>query len=256
MYNYNASNSNPNTQQGLVYGTNIQPTVDYSQYTPKIVTTAGLDMSGWQWLQDNLGYTFGHDPKSNKYYYYDAATGVIYDYTEYYTAMGYVNGKLESKESSSTTKSKKKTTGTSSTKKKDTKDDQIVRTAGGQIWVDKTLDEWDPDDHRMFIGDLNKELSEDTLKRAFSDYPSVTKVRIVRDNKSGYSKGYGFIAFSDPNDFIKAFREMNGKYVGNRPIKLRKSTWKERNMELKKVKKDPNLFKVFQTAKKHIVPKK
>ena len=35
----------------------------------------------------------------------------------------------------------------------------------------------------------------------------------------------------DPSDFIRAIREMNGKYVGNRPIKLRKSNWKERNIE-------------------------
>ena len=27
-------------------------------------------------------------------------------------------------------------------------------------------------------------------------------------------------------------REMDGKYVGNRPIKLRKSTWKERNIDV------------------------
>lgn len=32
-------------------------------------------------------------------------------------------------------------------------------------------------------------------------------------------------------DFVRACREMDGKYVGNRPIKLRKSNWKERNIE-------------------------
>jgi hypothetical protein len=31
-------------------------------------------------------------------------------------------------------------------------------------------------------------------------------------------------------------REMNGKYVGNRPIKLRKSNWKDRNLETVKKK--------------------
>jgi hypothetical protein len=32
----------------------------------------------------------------------------------------------------------------------------------------------------------------------------------------------------DPQDFLKALKEMNGKYVGNRPIKVRKSDWKDR----------------------------
>ena len=27
------------------------------------------------------------------------------------------------------------------------------------------------------------------------------------------------------------FKEMDGKYVGSRPIKLRKSNWKDRNLE-------------------------
>ena len=31
-------------------------------------------------------------------------------------------------------------------------------------------------------------------------------------------------------------REMNGKYVGNRPIKLRKSSWKDRQLEVVKKK--------------------
>ena len=29
----------------------------------------------------------------------------------------------------------------------------------------------------------------------------------------------------------KALREMNGKYIGNRPVKVRKSTWKERSVD-------------------------
>lgn len=32
----------------------------------------------------------------------------------------------------------------------------------------------------------------------------------------------------DPIEGAKALREMDGKYVGNRPCKLRKSTWDER----------------------------
>jgi len=42
--------------------------------------------------------------------------------------------------------------------------------------------------------------------------------------------------FSDPEDFIRAMREMNGKYVGNRPIKLRKSNWQDRQVEVVKKK--------------------
>lgn len=37
--------------------------------------------------------------------------------------------------------------------------------------------------------------------------------------------GYGFVSFADPIEGAKALREMDGKYIGNRPCKLRKSQW-------------------------------
>ena len=40
--------------------------------------------------------------------------------------------------------------------------------------------------------------------------------------------GYGFVSFNDPIEGAKALREMNGKYIGNRPVKLRRSNWEER----------------------------
>jgi RNA recognition motif-containing protein len=61
-------------------------------------------------------------------------------------------------------------------------------------------------------------------------YPSFQKSRVVKDSKSGKSKGYGFVSFKDPWDMTKALREMQGKYVGNRPIKIRKSTMQERTV--------------------------
>lgn len=67
------------------------------------------------------------------------------------------------------------------------------------------------DDFRIFCGDLGNEVTDESLTRAFSKYPSFLKAKIVRDKKSNKTKGYGFVSFKDPNDFIKAMREMNGK---------------------------------------------
>jgi RNA recognition motif. (a.k.a. RRM, RBD, or RNP domain) len=47
-------------------------------------------------------------------------------------------------------------------------------------------------------------------------------------NASFPSAGYGFVSFRDPATGAKALREMDGKYVGNRPCKLRKSSWEVR----------------------------
>ncbi|KAI8380948.1 uncharacterized protein BYT42DRAFT_564744 [Radiomyces spectabilis] len=121
--------------------------------------------------------------------------------------------------------------------KKKGKKKNMVRAAGGEVWEDPTLLEWEDNDFRLFAGDLGNEVTDELLFKTFQKYPSLQRTRVVRDKRTGKSKGFGFISFKDPNDFVKAWREMNGKYVGNRPIKLRKSTWKERNMDVR-VKKE------------------
>uniref|UniRef100_A0AC34QQR4 RNA-binding protein 42 n=1 Tax=Panagrolaimus sp. JU765 TaxID=591449 RepID=A0AC34QQR4_9BILA len=113
---------------------------------------------------------------------------------------------------------------------------RFVRVAGGQKWEDASLAEWDPNDFRIFCGDLGNEVSDELLAKAFRKYPSFQKAKVVRDARTNKSKGYGFVSFRLQDDFVRAMREMDGKYVGNRPIKLRKSNWKDRSVEVVKKK--------------------
>lgn len=106
----------------------------------------------------------------------------------------------------------------------------ITRTIGGVVWQDKALLEFPEDDFRIFVGDLGNEVNDDVLSHAFQRYPSFQIARVVRDKQSGKTKGYGFVSFKDPWDMTKALREMQGKYVGNRPMKLRKSTAQDRTV--------------------------
>lgn len=109
---------------------------------------------------------------------------------------------------------------------------RCIRTAAGISWEDPSLLEWEHDDFRIFCGDLGNEVNDDILARAFSKYQSFLKAKVIRDKRTGKTKGYGFVSFKDPNDYVRAMREMNGKYVGSRPIKLRKSMWRDRNMDV------------------------
>uniref|UniRef100_A0ABD2WNF1 RNA-binding protein 42 n=1 Tax=Trichogramma kaykai TaxID=54128 RepID=A0ABD2WNF1_9HYME len=115
--------------------------------------------------------------------------------------------------------------------KKGKKNKKIIRTAGGQTWEDASLLDWDDDDFRIFCGDLGNDVTDEMLVRVFSKYSSFQKAKVVRDKRTNKTKGFGFVSFKDPQDFIKAMKEVNGKYVGSRPIKLRKSSWKARNLD-------------------------
>eukprot|EP00798_Chlamydomonas_sp_ICE-L_P011539 gene11539-34251_t len=110
----------------------------------------------------------------------------------------------------------------------------VLREAAGKRWRDSTLDEWPENDFRIFVGDMGNEVTDDNLAKAFNKYESFAKAKIVRDKRTNKSKGFGFVSFTDSNDFAKALREMQGKYIGNRPCKLTKSSWDDRKPEFKK----------------------
>jgi len=130
------------------------------------------------------------------------------------------------------------TTTTTKGEKPAKKPKKMIRMAGGQMWEDPSLLNWDQSDYRLFCGDLGNDVTEEVLNRTFNKYPSFQQAKVVRDKRSNKTKGYGFVSFKDPADFTKAIKEVDGKYVGSRPIKLRKSNWKDRNVEQVKTKQN------------------
>ena len=87
------------------------------------------------------------------------------------------------------------------------------------------------------MGDVSNDVNERTLDEAFSKYPSYCKCKVVRDRLSlkvcpvfsllrhhsvslNTQAKYGFIAFKDPEDFLKAWKENDGEWrdkLGLRP---------------------------------------
>lgn len=130
------------------------------------------------------------------------------------------------------------------------KDRKTVRIAGGQVWEDTSLADWPDDDFRIFCGDLGNDVNDEVLTRTFNKYPSFQRARVIRDKRTGKSKGFGFVSFREPQDFIRAMKEMDGRYVGSRPIKLRKSTWKQRSLDVvkKKEKEKQTLLQAMMNA--------
>jgi hypothetical protein len=100
----------------------------------------------------------------------------------------------------------------------------VVREGGGKQWEDETLLEWNPLHPRLFIGNLAGEVTDDSLLKAFAKYPSLSKARVVRDKKSTKSKSYGFVSFSDTDDYFRAAKEMQGKYIGSHPVLIKRAT--------------------------------
>lgn len=104
----------------------------------------------------------------------------------------------------------------------------VPRMIAGKAWTDASLAEWPENDFRIFVGDLGNDASDETLGAAFRGLPAFAMARVVRDKRTGKSKGYGFVSFLNAVDGASALKAMDGAYVGNRPIKLRRSNWDDR----------------------------
>ncbi|KAK0729318.1 hypothetical protein B0T21DRAFT_370798 [Apiosordaria backusii] len=99
----------------------------------------------------------------------------------------------------------------------------VYREGGGKKWQDDTLLDWDPAHLRLFVGNLAGETTDDSLLKAFARWKSVQKAKVIRDKRTTKSKGFGFVSFSDPEDFFQAAKEMNGKYIQSHPVVVRKA---------------------------------
>ncbi|GAX18562.1 hypothetical protein FisN_10Hu237 [Fistulifera solaris] len=112
-----------------------------------------------------------------------------------------------------------------------------IRQAAGKTWEDHKLADWPDNDFRLFVGNLGNEVSDDMLLEHFQKYTSTQRAAIIRE-PSGKSKGYGFVSFSDPLQFAKALREMEQTWLGARPIRVKRSNWKEREVNKQKNKRN------------------
>jgi hypothetical protein len=99
----------------------------------------------------------------------------------------------------------------------------VIRSGGGKEWTDSSLLEWDPAHFRIFVGNLAGEVTDESLLKAFAKYSSVQKARVIRDKRTTKSKGYGFVSFSDGDDYFQAARDMQGKYIGSHPVLIKRA---------------------------------
>ncbi|KAK2572427.1 Nucleolysin TIAR, partial [Acropora cervicornis] len=73
--------------------------------------------------------------------------------------------------------------------------------------------------YHIFVGDLDTEIGNEFLHKAFAPFGQVTDCRVVKDSGSGKSKGYGFVSFLKKEDAEKAMKEMKGAQLKGRPIR-------------------------------------
>ena len=87
------------------------------------------------------------------------------------------------------------------------------------------------ENNKLFVGNLPFSLDSDGLKALFAGVGEVVEAAVISDKFSGRSKGFGFVTMADGETAQKAVKELNGKDVDGRQLKVDVARPKRDNFE-------------------------
>ena len=75
----------------------------------------------------------------------------------------------------------------------------------------------------IYIGNLSYYVTEEDLREAFESFGEIESVKIIKDNYSGRSKGFGFIEMPNNADAQSAINSLNDKELKGRTLNVNKA---------------------------------
>jgi RNA recognition motif-containing protein len=72
----------------------------------------------------------------------------------------------------------------------------------------------------IYVGNLDRGVTEEDLKQAFEAFGEVSSAKIIKDNFTGQSKGFGFVEMPTLNEAQAAISGLNDKEFKSRTMKV------------------------------------
>lgn len=72
----------------------------------------------------------------------------------------------------------------------------------------------------IYVGNLHFNVNEEELKEIFKEFGEVMSVRIITDNQTGRSKGFGFIEMIKEEEAREAIENLDSTEIRGRRIKV------------------------------------
>ena len=72
----------------------------------------------------------------------------------------------------------------------------------------------------IYVGNLSFDANEGELKGLFEEYGAVDTVKIISDQFTGRSRGFGFVEMPNREEGMKAIKELDAKDFLGRALKL------------------------------------
>lgn len=80
---------------------------------------------------------------------------------------------------------------------------------------------------KLYVGNLNYDVTNDTLESMFSPFGSVNSAEVITDRDTGRSKGFGFVEMGDDNAAQEAIRGLNETQQGGRALTVNEARPRE-----------------------------
>jgi RNA recognition motif-containing protein len=72
----------------------------------------------------------------------------------------------------------------------------------------------------IYAGNLSYEVNEEDLKNAFAAFGEVTSAKVIKDEYSGRSKGFGFVEMANKPEAEAAINGLNNTELKGRALKV------------------------------------
>jgi RNA recognition motif-containing protein len=72
----------------------------------------------------------------------------------------------------------------------------------------------------IYVGNLSFDASEGELRTLFGEYGEVDTVKIISDQFTGRSRGFGFVEMQDREEGLRAVKELDSRELGGRTLKI------------------------------------
>ena len=81
---------------------------------------------------------------------------------------------------------------------------------------------------KIYVGNLPWSATDASLRDAFAAFGEVQSASVVTDRETGRSRGFGFIEMEDAADADRAIRELDGRDLDGRAMRVNEARPKER----------------------------
>lgn len=75
-------------------------------------------------------------------------------------------------------------------------------------------------DLKLYVGNLNFDTNEDTVREAFGAHGTVDDVAIITDRQTGRPRGFGFVTMNNDGEAKAAMEALNGQELDGRALNV------------------------------------